>query len=157
GPDLLPLQDQFRAEGAAARGRFQNNIVKTGDGLTSLRRRYVEGGGFLRGYAGQPLPAERYGTLNVELALSRTFIIFKPFGFYDTGRIWTTRDGDAFTRSDAGVGLSFFEDGFNLFGGNISLFANLSAKLFFPIWLSDPPPGEKHRQYRWFFSVGKGL
>ncbi len=157
GPDRLPLQDQFRGEGAAARERFQNDIVKTGNAVAAFRRRYVEGGGFLRGYAGQPLPAERFATVNFELGLSRSIFIFKPIAFYDTGKIWQTRSSNAFTRSNAGLGLSFFEDGFNLFGGNVSLFADLSAKILFPIWLSDPLPGEKKRQFRWYFSLAKGL
>lgn len=157
GPDRLPLQDQFRGEGAAPRVRFQNDIVKTGNAVGAFKRRYVEGGGFLRGYAGQPLPAERFATLNFELGLSRAIFVFKPFAFYDTGKIWQTRDSDSFTRSNAGVGLSFLEDGFNLFGGNVSLFADLSAKILFPLWLSDPLPGEKKRQFRWYFSLGKGL
>jgi len=157
GPDRLPLQDQFRGEGAAPRERFQNDIVKTGSDLLALKRRYVEGGGFLRGYAGQPLPAERLATVNFELGLARSIFIFKPFAFYDTGRIWQTRDSDSFSRSNAGLGLAFFEDGFNLFGGNVSLFTNLSMKVLFPVWQSDPLPGEKKRQFRWYFSLGKGL
>lgn len=157
GPDRLPLQDQFRAEGAGARERFQHDIVKTGNAFGSFKRRYVEGGGFLRGYAGQPLPAERFATLNVEVVPPNSLLIFKFFGFYDTGRIWQTRGSASFTRSDAGLGLSFFGDGFNFFGGNLGLFSDLSAKLFFPIWLSDPPPGEKQAQFRWYVSLGKGL
>jgi hypothetical protein len=55
------------------------------------------------------------------------------------------------------VGFSFFEDGFDLFGGNVSLFTNLSVKVLLPIWLSDPPSGEEKRQFRWYFSLGKAL
>ncbi|MFQ5752432.1 MAG: M1 family aminopeptidase [bacterium] len=157
GPDRLPLQDQFRAEGAAPRERFQNDMVKTGDAWSSFTHRYVAGGGYLRGYAGQPLPAKRYATINLEFGPARTFFIFKLFGFYDMGRIWGIQDSQSFTRSDAGFGLSFLGEGFNLFGGNLSLFSKLSAKLFFPLWLSEPPPGEAKRQLRWYFSLGKGL
>ncbi len=157
GPDRPPLQDQLRAEGANPRERFQNDVVKTGSGITSFTRRYVEGGGFLQGYAGQPLPAESFATVNLELGHSRAFYIFKLFGFYDSGRIWHVGNKTAITRSDAGFGIKFFGEGLNLFGGNLGLFSNLSAKLFFPIWLSDPPPGEKRRQFRWYFSIGKGL
>jgi len=158
GPDRLPLQDQFRAEGAAPRERFQNNMVKTGDALGSFKRRYVEGGGFLRGYAGQPLPAERLTTLNIEVSTAKPLIFgIRPFGFYDTGRIWSTRSSGSFTRSDVGFGLSFFGEELKLFGGNLALFEDLSIKALFPIWLSDPLPGEKKTQFRWYVSVGKGL
>lgn len=158
GPDRLPLQDKFRAEGATARERFRNDILKTGDALLAFSRRFVEGGGFLRGYTGQPLPAEKYATVNVEIATARSvFLALKPFAFYDTGRIWTTRNGDAFTRSDAGFGISFLGNELDLFGGNLALFADLSAKLVFPIWISDPLPGEDEGQFRWYFTLGKGL
>ncbi|MFQ6114480.1 MAG: M1 family aminopeptidase, partial [bacterium] len=157
GPDRLPLQDQFHAEGAGARERFQNDLVKTGDALSSFSHRYVEGGGFLRGYAGLPLPAERYTTLNVQLEPNKLFFIFRVFGFYDTGRIWRLRDGKSITRSDAGFGISFLGKKSPFFGGNLALFSNFSAKLFFPIWLSDPPAGEKEVQFRWYLSLGKSL
>lgn len=157
GPDRLPLQDQFRAEGAAPRERFQNDLLKTGDALSSFSHRYVEGGGFLRGYAGLPLPAERYATVNLELVLKKRLFIFRPFGFYDTGRIWATRNGPVFTRSDAGVGLSFLFEELQLFGGNLGLFSGLTSKLFFPLWLSDPPTGEAKTQFRWYLSFGKAL
>ncbi|NIR52148.1 hypothetical protein GWO43_26455 [candidate division KSB1 bacterium] len=157
GPDRLPFQDQFRAEGAAARERFQNDIVKTGEAWSSFSRRYVEGGGYLKGYAGIPLPAERYATLNLELGLDKTFWLFKLFGFYDTGRIWPTRSSASVARSDAGLGLSFLFEELQLFGGNLGLFSDFGAKVYFPLWLSDPLPGEEQRQFRWYFSLGKGL
>ncbi len=158
GPDRLPRQDQFHGEGAAARERFQNDIVKTGDSLQSFHRRYVEGGGFLRGYAGQPLPAERYTTVNLELGTARPlFLGFKFFGFYDAGRVWTTRSQPSFTRYDAGVGFSLFGSAFKLFGGNLPLGESLSVKVLFPLWLSDPLPGEKHTQFRWYLAIGRAL
>ncbi|MFQ5650045.1 MAG: M1 family aminopeptidase [bacterium] len=157
GPDRLTLQDQFRGEGAGARERFQNDLVKTGGALGAFSRRYVEGGGLLRGYAGSPLPAERFATVNFEVGPGQTFTIFRLFGFCDSGRIWTTRGANSFTRSDAGFGLKTAGDGVNLFGGNLSLLTGLSARLFFPLWLSDPPPGEKRTQFRWYFSLGKRL
>ena len=158
GPDRLPLQDQFRAEGAGARERFQNNIVKTGDGALALRRRYVAGGGYLRGYAGQPLAAERYLTVNLELETEKSlFLGIRPLGFFDSGRIWPTRTAGSVIRSDAGFGFSWLGQELNLFGGNLALFSSLSAKLLFPIWISDPPPGERRRQMRWYFTLGKAL
>ncbi|MCG8608826.1 hypothetical protein MJD09_28045 [bacterium] len=157
GPDALPLQHQFRGEGATPWERFHHDILKTGDALGAFDRRHVDGGGYLRGYAGQPLPAERYATVNFELELSRSVIVFKPFGFLDHGSIWSRRGDPSFTRSDAGLGIKVFGDGVNLLGGNLSLFSNLSAKVYFPIWLSDPLPGKKKTRFRWYLTLGKSL
>lgn len=158
GPDPLPLQDQFRAEGAAARERFENDIAKTGNSVAGFRRRYVQGGGFLRGYHGQPLPAERYTTLNLEWRTRDPALLgLRLFGFFDTGRIWTTRQRNSFVRSDAGLGLSFLGDTIELFGSNLSLLGDFGVRIYFPLWLSDPLPGEKEAQFRWLISVGTGL
>ena len=157
GPDDLPLQDQFRADGASARTRFQNDILKTGDAVLAFSRRFVEGGGFLHGYVGQPLFAEKYATLNLEFATSRNLTIVKPFAFFDTGKIWLADRGQSVRRSDAGVGLTFFGNQLPLFGGNLALFENLSAKQVFPLWLSNPLPGERQAQFRWYFTLGKAL
>jgi hypothetical protein len=157
GPDELPSQDIFRAEGAGPRERFQNNLLKTVDQVFAFDRRFVEGGGFLRGYAAQPLPAEHYVTSNFELGTSGNVWIFKPFAFYDIGRIWSIVGNGSFTRSDAGIGIALGEGGLDLFGGNLSLLANLQAKIFFPLWLSDPLPGVDNWKFRTYFTLGKAL
>ncbi len=158
GPDRLPAQDQFRAEGATARERFQNDILKTGDTVLGFSRRFVEGGGFMRGYAGQPLPAERFVTANLEITTREVMALaIRPFLFYDVGRIWSTRKDGGVGRGDAGFGFTFLGDELNLFGGNLSVFEDLNAKLVFPVWLSDPLPGEKHTKFRWYIVLGKSL
>ena len=157
GPDDLPLQDQFRADGAGARDRFQNDILKTGDAVLAFSRRFVEGGGFLRGYVGQPLFAEKYATLNLEIETTKSLTIVKPFAFFDTGKVWLVETGKSIHRSDAGVGLTLLASQLPLFGGNLALFENLSAKLVFPVWLSKPLPGEKQARFRWYFTLGKSL
>jgi hypothetical protein len=157
GPDALPVQHQFRGEGASAWERFHHDILKTGDAFGSFDRRHVDGGGYLRGYAGQPLAAERHVTVNFELELSKSFVVFKPFGFLDHGSVWAKRGDPSFTRSDAGFGIKVFGEGVNLLGGNLSLFSNLSAKIYFPIWLSDQLPGEKKTRFRWYVTLGKSL
>lgn len=158
GADELPLQDQFRAEGASARERFSNDILKTGDDIFAFSRRFVEGGGYLRGYAGQPLPAEKYATVNFEITPTRaTVAALRPFLFYDAGRIWPIGGDDNFVRTGAGFGITFLANELQLFGGNLKLFENLSAKVYFPIWLSHPLPGEDKRQFRWYFTLGKSL
>jgi len=158
GRDDLPLQDRFSAEGAGARQRFQNDVVKTVNSASGFARRYVPGGGFLRGYHGQPLPATRYATLNAEVGTAGpVFLGLRVFGFWDTGRIWQPNSSGSVVRSDAGFGLSFLGDTLDLLGGNLSLFADFALKAYFPIWLSHPLPGEPKTQFRWMLSIGKGL
>ncbi len=154
GTDPLPRQDLFYGEGASPRERFRNGVLDTGGGLLASSRRYVEGGGYLRGYAGLPLPAERLLTTNVELSTSGGL---RLFGFYDVGKLWRVRDALAQTRADAGVGMALLGNKSRLFGGNLALFSNLSARIYFPLWLSHPPEGERRTQLRWYFALGKSL
>jgi hypothetical protein len=154
GRDRLPRQDLFHAEGASPRERFMNGVLDTRGGVLASSRRYVEGGGYLRGYAGLPLPAEKFLTANFELGNRGSL---RTFAFYDIGKLWPQRDAEAQTRADAGLGFSFLGNKSRLFGGNLALFSNLSARLYFPLWLSDPPLREKQTQWRWYFALGKSL
>jgi hypothetical protein len=155
GPDRLPRQDVFHGEGADARTRFRNDIVKTLDDWNPGAHRLVEGGGNLRGYTGTPLLAERYATFNFELTPSIKIAGLSPFLFYDGGAIWPTRDANSLARANAGAALSFGGSQSRLFGA--TLFSNLAFRVYFPLWLSHPLPGEKPRQFRWYFALGKSL
>ncbi len=155
GSDDLPLQDKFHGEGADARTRFRNDIVKTGGDWGVSSRQQVDGGGFLRGYTGTPLLAEKYATFNIEIGPSATLAGFSLFGFYDRGALWPTRNGDSYTRSDAGVAIAFGGAQSRFLGG--SLGAGFSARFYIPFYLSDPLPGEKKKQYRYYFTLGRSL
>lgn len=157
GPDDPPLQDLFRAEGASPRERFRNNLVKTGSDLFAFSRRLVEGGAYLRGYAGQPLALDKYASINIEFGPSRSLLGLRWFSFYDIGRVWPAGGLASQTLADAGIGAAFGGRLSDLFGGNLPLFENFSARIYFPLWLSDPLPGEKATQFRWYFSIGKML
>jgi len=155
GPDDLPLQDKFHGEGADARTRFRNDIVKTAGDWGVSSRQQVDGGGFLRGYTGTPLLAEKYATFNIEIGPSATLAGFSLFGFYDRGALWPTRDGGSFTRSDAGIAISFGGGQSRFLGG--ALGSGFSARFYISFYLSDPLPGEKKKQYRYYFTLGKSL
>ncbi|MFQ5630317.1 MAG: hypothetical protein ACE5I1_16220, partial [bacterium] len=157
GPNRLPAQDQFRAEGASPRERFSNDILRSGRDFATFTRRYAEGGGNLRGYVGQALAVEKYATANFELGPSRPIFGLHWFGFYDAGKLWPVSGIGATNRANAGFGASFLGGLSQFFGGNLPVFESLSARIYFPIWLSDPLPGEKQTQYRWYFSIGKQL
>ena len=157
GPDPLPAQDKFRVEGANPRQRYQHGVLKSKEEFISFRHRLVDGGGFMRGYVGQPLPAEQFASANMEFGPSGNVLGIRLFGFFDTGRVWQERQGSAKTVSDAGIALSLFGGGVPLFGGNVALLQNLAFRLYFPIWLSDPPPGSKKTKFRWYFTLGKSL
>jgi hypothetical protein len=153
GPDDLPLQDKFHAEGADARARFRNNISKSiGD---SFSRQHVDGGGFLRGYAGMPLLVERYATFNLEAGPSATLAGFSIFGFYDRGALWEDRHGRSITRSNAGVAIAFGGAQSRFLGG--SVLSSFSMRFYVPFYLSHPLPGEKKTQYRYYFTIAKSL
>jgi hypothetical protein len=155
GPDRLPRQDAFHGEGADARTRFRNDKVKTLGDWTAGAHRLAEGGGNLRGYTGTPLLAEKYATFNLELGPAVEIAGLSPFIFYDRGAIWPARDANSLTRADAGVALSFGGSQSRLFGA--ALFSELAFRVYFPLWLSHPLPGEKQRQFRWYFALGKRL
>jgi hypothetical protein len=155
GPDDLPLQDKFHGEGADARTRFRNDIVKTGGDWGVSSRQQVDGGGFLRGYTGTPLLAEKYATFNIEIGPSATLAGFSLFGFYDRGALWPARDGGSSTRSDAGVAIAFGGGQSRFLGG--SLGPGFSARFYAPFYLSHPLRGEKKSQYRYYFTLGKSL
>lgn len=157
GADTLPLQDQFRAEGASARERYSHDLVRSGGDYLSLRRRTVEGGGNLRGYAGQPLAVKQYLSANFEAGPRKPLLALQWFAFYDAGRMWPISGGDGLFRANAGIGAAFLGGLSPFFGGNLPIFEGLSARLYFPLWLSDPLPGEKNLQFRWFFALGKQL
>jgi len=155
GPDRLPLQDLFHGEGAEARARFRNDKLKTAGEWSGRSRRLVEGGGNLRGYTGTPLPAEKYASCNFELEPNFNILGFSPFVFYDRGAIWPARDAESLTRANAGAALSFGGTQARLFG--FSFLSALSARIYFPFWLSHPLPGEAKKQFRWYFALGKAL
>jgi hypothetical protein len=155
GPDRLPRQDVFHGEGADARTRFRHDKVKTIGDWSADAHRLVEGGGNLRGYTGMPLLAERYATFNFELGPSIKIAGLSSFLFYDGGVIWPTRDANSLTRANAGVALSFGGSQSRLFGA--ALFSELAFRVYFPLWLSHPLPGEKSQQFRWYFALGRAL
>lgn len=157
GADRVPLQNQFRAEGASAHARFHHDLVRTGGNIITLRRRIVEGGANLRGYSGQPFSVEKYLSANVELGPQQTLLGLRWFGFYDAGRLWPFSAGDAIFRANAGIGASFLGGLNQFFGGNLPLFEGISARLYLPFWLSDPLPGGQNVRFRWYFALGKQL
>ena len=153
GPDPLPLQDKFHGEGADARTRFRNDIAKTIE--DTFTRQYVDGGGFLRGYAGMPLPVERYATLNLEAGPSGTILGFSLFGFFDRGAVWRDRHGHAVWRGDGGVALAFGGAQSRFLGG--SVFSAFSARFYVPFYLSHPLPNEEKYRFRYYFTIGRDL
>jgi hypothetical protein len=155
GKDVLPLQDKFHAEGAEPRARFRNNLLKTGGDWTASTRLFVDGGGYLRGYAGTPLPVERYATANLEIGPSFNLAGFSFFGFYDRGALWVNRHGRAKTLSDAGAAISFGGARSRFLGG--SALSTFSMRFYVPFYLSDPLPGEKKTQWRYYFAISKSF
>lgn len=155
GTDTLPLQEKFDVALISPIERFRNNTVKTGGDWKNFNRRFVEGGARLYGYAGRPMPLEKYVSYNFEFGLNREIFGTRWFGFYDEGLLWNERDGDHLRRADAGVGFRFLDFKSLFFGGNLPLFEGLSLRTYFPFWVSHPLPGEEKKAFRWFVAFGK--
>jgi len=148
GHDAPPLQDQFWIDGAGPRYRFRQGELRTRGATSSRWHMRVLGGGNLRGYYDQPRSGKRLLAATFEIRRRLPLIRLPLVAFYDVGRLQHV-DGVQETLADAGLGLRF-EARF----GPVSL-SDVELRLDFPIWVSDPLPGERRRKFRW--TVGLGL
>ncbi len=155
GKDNLPLQEKFDIALASPVDRFRHNTLKTSGNWQDFGRRFVEGGARLYGYAGRPMPLEKYVSYNFELSSNHEFFGTRCFAFYDEGLLWNTRTGSHLRRADGGIGFRFLDFKSLFFGGNLPLFEELSLRMYFPLWVSNPLPGEEKSAFRWFMAFGK--
>jgi hypothetical protein len=149
GPDDPPTQERFFVEGANPRARFETSFLRSKGGFPTGINYHKFGGGNLRGYFDQPLGGEKLVSLNVQLE-RKIFGPIKFAGFYDTGKVWPIGT-QAKTLSDAGVGLHFW---FNINAQDIE---GYSFNIDFPLWLSDPLPGEKEFKFRWLVGFNQSF
>ena len=155
GKDRLPLQEKFNIALASPVNRFRHNTLKTSGDWQDFEHRFIEGGARLYGYAGRPLPLEKYASYNFELGLTHVLFGTRWFAFYNEGLLWTQRNSSHLRRADGGIGFRFFDFKSMFFGGNLPLFENLSLRVYFPFWVSHPLPGEEKTAFRWFVAFGK--
>lgn len=156
-PSNVPIQAAFFPADASPLQRFRADVMMTGSDWTASARRFTEGGARLRGYAGRMTPLSSYLSTNLELASTMTFLGIRPFFFYDAGRITQTGAESSTTLKNAGFGLRIPRIKTPFFGGAVSLFENMSVRLYIPWYLSQPAGGESKKQMRWLIAFGKEL
>ncbi len=151
----VPSQTAFFPGDASPLRRFREGIMMTGSDWKSSSRRFTEGGARLHGYAGKMTSLNSYLSLNLELAAKVTLLGLRPFAFYDAGLV-REQDSSAYTTlRNAGLGLRVPRISTPFFGGAVSLFEGISLRLYVPVYVSNPWPGEKKMRWRWFVAFGK--
>jgi aminopeptidase N len=172
-------EEQYENDFLRARGYVPNAwITRTGG---TLRNHFQYGGGLnLRGYAGYRLNAERVSgqgyrsasgaAVNVEIEFERFFgfnrryindrTALKTYLFYDGGVLAFAERKVGFDqpvfdlwRQDAGAGLILDVKVPDLSRTE----RNLTFRFDVPLWVSDPPPGEKNFAFRWILTVGRAF
>lgn len=172
-------EEQYENDFLRARGYIPNDWMAGGDG--SLRNHFQYGGGLnLRGYAGFRPDATRVtgqgyrstsgAAVNVELEFERLFGLkkryvfdraaLKTYLFYDGGVLAFNERTVGFDkptfdvwRQDAGIGV--------VLDVKVPTFSRVEKNLIFrfdvPVWVGNPPPGEKPFAFRWILTVGRAF
>jgi len=155
----LPLQEQFYANGAGAQARFEKFYLRSPGSWPAVVNYHLRGSANLRGYYDQPeLRGKRLVGTNVEAQrqvsfpllgslLRKTRVTTTLSAFADGGGVWLI-DGSQQDLFDAGVGLRLQR---SLWGR-----AHL-LRVDFPLWVSDPLPGEDQLKFRWVIGFGEAL
>jgi hemolysin activation/secretion protein len=155
--DAPPLQEKFFTDGANPRERFSKFYLRSVAALPSELHYHFPGGGNLRGYIDQPLATERIVAFNTEFQSALLTPLFRKLlprrssvglvPFFDFARILTV--GEEYQNlMDAGIGLRL----------NLRVFyQRLTVRFDFPVWVSEPLPGEKEGKFRWVFSLQSGI
>jgi hypothetical protein len=129
-----PLQERIHLSGGLVpEGPLAFIADRKGD-LAPQNHFHVPGDANLRGYYSQHVADKVGGSLSFDLWLPRLPVAL----FYDLGNVWKDIDRVSWDglRQDAGVAVHLGPVG-----------------LHFPIWVSDPPRGERETEYRWLVST----
>lgn len=156
-----PIQDLLFLDGANPRQRFKRFYLRSDGSLPEELHYHLPGGGNLRGYYHNPTYGDQIIAFNIELRkrlhiplfgkkLKSIFGVTNLVAFFD-GASMEFLDSKHKTFADAGLGIRFQkflrDDWYTIFTGG----RNLTIRLDFPIWVSDPLPDEKNVRFRWVF------
>jgi len=157
----IPLQDQFYAFGANPSEAFEKFWLRSRGAFPAEVNFHLSGGGNLRGYYDHFIRGNRLIAANAEIRLdlpSRGMGRGPAFGqsrvslvlFADVGKIWQLQGEQEFKNklADAGFGLRWQ---LNLFGRGHTL------RVDFPLFLTDPLPGDKKLEFRWVVGFGESF
>ena len=155
--DKAPLQERFYVDGANPRERFEKFYLRSVAAFPEQQHYFFPGGGNMRGYVDQPLATKKILAFSTEISngfLTPLFRFMLPrrsniglTAFFDAGRVKLENEENK-NLMDAGVGINLrirkFYRWFNF-------------RFDFPIWVSEPLPGEKELKFRWVFSFQKAF
>lgn len=131
----VPSERLFGAAEATPLETLDRFYANAGGPLRESEHWWAEGGGGLRGYVGRDARGDRLLTGSLEIRHDRWPVSI----FADVGRVRPPRNGPdsaaAATLADAGIGFRY------------SL-----LRLYAPVWVGTPEPGEKPWETRWIFA-----
>jgi len=155
--DDAPIQELFYTDGANPRERFERFYLRSIAAFPAEVNYHFPGGGNLRGYVDAPQGTEQLAALNAEASFGWLMPLVRKVlprrwtvqvsGFYNVAHIQMPDQGDD-TLMDAGVGLKLNAQ---------FLSRRVTMRFDFPIWLSQPLPGEKETEFRWLFSFQNAI
>jgi hypothetical protein len=164
GSDQPPTQEYFFADGAGPLARFDRYYLRSVGAFPVWMNYHHPGDGNLRGYFNQHrdsfLAAENMAALNIEATKTlRVPLIGRLFRmlrmntalsvFYDYGAMGGMIAGGDAQLQDAGLGFRI--------RGRLPNYQQYTLRFDFPLWLSDPEPGEDPFAFRWLFSYRQAL
>ncbi|MFH1941736.1 MAG: M1 family aminopeptidase [bacterium] len=165
GDDPPPVQELFFADGAGPLERFDSYTMRSKGAFPTWMHTHHPGDGNLRGYFNQHnnllLASEKLVAANIEATkflriplLNRLFSALRMrtafSGFFDAGIVYDTVNGGSNRLGDAGLGI-------RLVGRLPVIYRNYTLRFDFPVWLSDPAPGDDNLKFRWLFSFSQAL
>ena len=164
GKEAPPTQEHFFADGAGPLERFNRYYLRSVGAFPAGMNYHHPGDGNLRGYFNQHrdvfLASQNIAAINVEATKSvRLPLIGRLFTalrmrtdlsvFYDFGTLGQMVGGGDVQLQDAGLGFHI--------RGRLPNYQQYTLRFDFPIWLSDPEPGEESFTFRWLFSYRQAL
>jgi ribosomal protein L24E len=156
-----PIQDLLFLDGANPRQRFNRFYLRSNGSLPAGLHYQLPGGGNLRGYYNNPIYGDQIISINMELRKKMQIPFVDKYlnsligtstvvAFFD-GATMEFLDSTHETFADAGFGIRFQkflpDDWYTIFTGG----RNLTLRLDFPVWVSDPLPDENNVRFRWVF------
>ena len=152
-----PLQERFFVDGANPRERFMTFYLRSVGALPVQLHYFSPGGGNMRGYFDQPFSTKKIMVFNAEISNGLLTPLFKWLlprrsnvalsAFFDAGRFWES-DNEYRNLADAGFGIHL---------GIRKFYRWFNFRFDFPLWVSEPLPGDNEVKFRWVFSFANAF